>query len=188
MSRRIFTIAALAAAALLAPGTAQAQNPMKIGISVGPSFPISDLKDFEDWGYNVAASIAAKPMMSPVGFRIEGMYQNLTGKNNVIVGGITADAPDHRTYAGTANVELAVPTMGVSPYLIGGVGYYGTKFDQSGEKTSNDFGWNLGGGLNFNLAGFSTFLEARFHQVQSKDSNTGTPNLRFVPVSFGLRF
>ena len=192
MPRRIFATAALAAA-LLAPAAAHAQNPLKFGVAVGPSFATGDLKDAEEWGYNVAGSISVRPLMMPVGLRIEGMYQNLTGKKGVSDGdGGTFDAPDFRTWAGTANAEVALPGMGISPYLIGGIGIYGNKFDVSGSESSNDFGFNLGGVLAFNLAGFSTFVEARFHQVNAKDDGPGgtgeTAHLRFVPVTFGIKF
>ena len=188
MSRRLITTAAIAAAALLAPGAAQAQNPFKIGLAVGPSIPTGDFADALEWGYNVTGSLSGRPMMSPVGIRIEGMYQNLTGKDQT-VGTVTVEAADLRTFAGIASVELGLPTMGVSPYLIGGLGYYNNKSEGEGEKSTSDLGFNLGAGLSFNLAGFSTFAEARFHQVMSKDDEVAnSANLRFVPITFGIKF
>ena len=194
MPRRIFATAALTAA-LLTPAAAHAQNPLKFGVAVGPSFPTGDLKDQSDWGYNVAGSLSVRPIMLPVGLRIEGMYQSLTGKNGISDGdGGTFDAPDFRTWAGTANAEVTLPGMGISPYLIGGIGIYNSKFTGSnaavfGDQSSNDFGFNLGGGLAFNLAGFSTFVEARFHQINIKDNTSNaTGHARFVPVTFGIKF
>ena len=42
--------------------------------------------------------------------------------------------------------------------------------------------------MKFNLSGFSTFAEARYHYVMSKDSKTGAENTKFIPISFGIMF
>ena len=44
------------------------------------------------------------------------------------------------------------------------------------------FGINFGGGFTFNLSGFETFVEARFHSVFAED------NANFIPISFGFKF
>ena len=68
------------------------------------------------------------------------------------------------------------------PYLIGGVGYYGQKPDVSGAKSVNDLGLNGGIGAAFQLSGFTTFVEARYHHIMS-DVTT-----QFIPVTFGISF
>ena len=49
--------------------------------------------------------------------------------------------------------------------------------------TQTKFGINVGGGFTFNLSGFETFVEARFHSVFTEESNTN-----FIPLSFGFKF
>ena len=45
------------------------------------------------------------------------------------------------------------------------------------------FGINVGGGFEFALSGFDTFVEARFHSVFTDNSST-----KFIPISFGIKF
>lgn len=181
-ARTVVRSTALVALALALPAAAHAQSPLKFGVALGPVFPTGDITDAVEWGYHVNAHIAVKPMMSPVGFRVEGLFQNLTGK-----GGAGTEA-DLRDFAGTANVELGLGGMGIKPYLIGGVGMYNSKYEGASEGSS-DFGWNIGAGLDFALAGFSTFAEARYHRVDVEEPGTGNSvALGFVPVTFGFRF
>ena len=73
-------------------------------------------------------------------------------------------------------------------YAIGGLGIYRLKFSGSVagfdvSDTQTKFGINVGGGFTFNLSGFETFVEARFHSVFTEGSNTN-----FLPISFGFKF
>lgn len=183
MIARAIAVAGLATAALLAPATASAQSPFKIGLAVGPSFPTGDVSDSQEWGYNFSASIGIKPMLSPVGFRIEGMWNQFTGKDVATpLGDVNFD--DLRILAGTANVELGLGGVAVKPYAIGGLGMYNMSIANDGtDESSTEFGFNLGGGIRFDLAGFSTFAEARFHNVSVEGGN-----VRFIPLTFGVSF
>lgn len=186
MPRRVLALTAVLAALVLA-APAHAQSPIKFGLSLGPSFPTGDLGDeqafAQDWGYHIAGHLAFKAPLTPVGLRAEGFYQGMSGKT---ISGF--DVPDITTWGLTANGELELGGVGLKPYLIGGLGAYGLSNDANNdlgipEQSDTKFGWNIGAGLNFGLAGFSTFAEARFHQVQVDNGN-----FRFVPVTFGIRF
>ena len=186
MSRRAIALAALAAAIVTAPAAVQAQSPVRFGAAVGATFPMGDLKDAADWGYHVSGSITGKPMMSPVGIRGEVMWNRLTGKDFDTGLGGTVKGPDLNVLAGIVNAEIGMSGIGAKPYLIGGVGMY--RLSASGDNTDGSssetkFGFNVGGGIDFGLAGFSSFIEARFHSVQTSGSSTN-----LVPVSFGIRF
>jgi hypothetical protein len=50
-------------------------------------------------------------------------------------------------------------------------------------NSENKFGINLGGGFTFNLSGFETFVEARYHTIFTDENNTS-----FIPLSFGFKF
>ena len=72
--------------------------------------------------------------------------------------------------------------------MIGGLGLYRLKASAEFEgldvsDTQTKFGLNFGAGLTFNLSGFETFVETRFHSVFAEDSN-----LNFIPLSFGFKF
>ncbi len=49
--------------------------------------------------------------------------------------------------------------------------------------SSNDLGIAVGGGVEFRLAGFSTFAEARVVNVFGDNDSS-----RWIPVTFGIRF
>ena len=187
MARRFIALAALALG-LAAPVAAHAQSPFKLGLTLGPTFPTGDLSDTQEWGYHVGGFIAGRPMMSPLGLRAEVMYHSLTGKNvDTPLGSFDYD--DASLLAGIVNVEVGMSGMGLTPYFVGGVGYY--SFDSGGENSDREgnFGLNGGLGINFGLAGFSAFAEARYHKIfVDEDASGNSPNVALIPISFGVRF
>mgnify|MGYP001796387297 CR=1 FL=1 len=97
----------------------------------------------------------------------------------------------------TANVVYtfgaALPTKF---YLIGGIGAYNLRAkDQASDMSvsSTKFGLNGGGGFKFQLTGFATFIEARYHSVipgtEIGDVNSrNAKSLQFIPVRGGNPF
>ena len=84
-----------------------------------------------------------------------------------------------------------MPAMVASPYLIGGLGYYNTKFDLDNVDSESDFGFNVGIGMKFNLSGFGTFAEIRYHTIFSgndDDAGVDIGNTNFIPLTFGIMF
>ena len=62
-----------------------------------------------------------------------------------------------------------------------------------GERSSTDFGINLGGGLNFQVSeGAAIFFEARYHYIYGPtiegDADNRKANGQFLPITFGVRF
>jgi hypothetical protein len=159
-------------AALVLMGAASlagAQTNTHFSIGAGASFPTGRFGDAYKTGYHVLGAIDFDRPGSPLGFRLDGMFNEFEHEtfNNAAI----------QIYGLTGNaVVKAAGTSG--PYLIGGIGVYGTK--PEGGDSESDVGFNIGGGLRFELSGFTAFLEARFHQVRD--------NLRFVPLTFGLTF
>jgi len=87
-----------------------------------------------------------------------------------------------------------VAPMASPLYFIGGIGFYGVdlggedaeEFEEFiGEEidSETEFGFNLGAGINLPLTGFSTFIEARWHSINTEDENT-----TYIPIVFGIRF
>jgi outer membrane protein with beta-barrel domain len=168
---RLMSRAALAlAATLLAPAALHAQT--SLGIAGGLAMPTGDASDLVKSGYNLTVALGIKPPVAPIGLRIDGMWNSLDSK--------TAGGNALRVLGGNANVTLSGPMLPLG-YLIGGVGMY--NFSSEGTESETKMGFNAGVGINFPLTGFSTFVEARYHHVQTEGSS-----FQFVPVTFGIRF
>jgi hypothetical protein len=178
LNRSIFA-AALAGLALVAfPLESRAQvstvvKPFQFGIAAGAAIPMSDFSDFANTGFNGTVTLGLNPALIPLGIRIDGAYNQF---------GLKGVSENARIASATGNLVYSVPSTGVSPYLIGGIGFYNLSFSGGG-SSENDFGWNIGGGIKMPLSGFDTFIEARFNQVQTQDIST-----RFIPITFGIMF
>ena len=200
MTRRAIgaAVLALALSAAAAPMSAQAivSSPVRFGILGGGTFPLSDLKTDAKTGWNAGVLISIGVPLVPVSFRVDGQWQQLQGKNYDAGGGLI-DRTDFRVIDGTANVVYtfgaALPTKF---YLIGGIGAYNLRAkDQASDMSvsSTKFGLNGGVGFKFQLTGFATFIEARYHNVihgtEIGDVNSGNAkSLQFIPVSVGITF
>ncbi len=177
MKRFTSILAAMASVALFASASsAQSTKAVSLGISAGAAIPISDLANDYSTGYNGTVSLGFHSYGSPLGFRIDGMYNSLSAKDIV-------DLPDVKILSANANLVYALPGAGIRPYLIGGAGVYGLKSDINGSNTITKFGVNGGIGASFPLSGFNTFVEARLHHVFSDNVAT-----QFIPVTFGISF
>lgn len=154
---------------------AQAANNIQFGLAAGASFPVGDFGNGTDVGYNLGVSLGMKQPTSPLGFRVEGVYNEwaISGLRDAKVhaGGVVANA----TYDIPLGVSTRSSTPGNTLYGIGGLGWYGT----GGGGTH--LGWNIGGGLKFPLTNFSAYIEARYNSISDGD-------IKFVPVTFGLIF
>ncbi len=172
----------LCAATAFAQGSPSATSRPTIGVSAGLALPTGDFGDGFNSGYNVSAHVAFKPAVSPVGIRVEGMYNRFG-----LDGGGTIDGNANILgLTGNAIVGPAVkPGSMINPYLIGGLGFYSSKFDSNvgASDRQTDLGANVGGGLNILLSGLDVFIEARYHTVFTDGSNTG-----FIPLVVGIRF
>ena len=181
MKKLFGAVAGLTLAAMLA-APAQAQDmastrSFNIGIAGGVTMPLGDFGDFYGTGFNVMGSLGFRPQTLPVGISFDVAYHSLSGEDDGLF-----EAEDIRIISGTGNVVIPFATSGgIRPYVIGGVGIY--NFDADDIDGTTDFGLNAGGGLEFALSGFNTFLEARFHSVFTEEDNTN-----LLPIVFGIRF
>ena len=180
MSRLLRTgsIAGIVAIALIAaPMLADAQsNSTHFNLAAGLTLPTGAFGDRNDAGYNVIVGLGMRQRGSPLGFRAEGIYNefNERGTNDKShAGGITANA----IYDLTTNNRTNTSSL----YIIGGAGYYSTRESFFSGESQTNIGWNVGGGFQFPLTGFSAYVEARYHPV----SNTV---VWLIPISFGVVF
>ena len=172
MRRSILHSLLLAGVLLASTSPLHAQRP---SISGGISAPMSDLSDAADLGYVLAIGINTGDTDRPLGARLEGA---------VDVFGLKRVNQDVRVLSATANAIVNLTPGSTSPYLIGGLGLYNTKFGDA--EADNDLGVNLGGGLRLPMGTLRGFFEARYHAVLG-NGGAGT-HIQFVPVTFGILF
>ncbi len=155
-------------AQLLQTGTA-----VHFGVAAGAAIPVSDFSNFAKTGFNGTVALGFTPALIPLGVRIDGAYNQFgpkLGTGNLHIASVTG------------NLVYKMPGATISPYAIGGAGWYNSGASGGG-SSSNDFGWNIGGGISMPLSGFDTFIEARYNQVQTSGAST-----KFVPITFGVMF
>ena len=176
MQRNLVRSTILVAALVAVSVPAHAQRRTSVGFAAGASIPVGDLGDATSTGFHVLGTLAVSgTASSPLGFRIDGMYNKLSGKNS---------GPNVNVWTVNGNLVYAFPGgMTATPYIIAGAGWYNSKADQSGAESSSDLGINAGLGARFALSGFSTFAEVRFHNIFS-DPNSA----QFIPLTFGILF
>jgi hypothetical protein len=175
MKRISWTLGMIAAVILTTTAGAQSAKPISLGISLGAAIPTGDFGDVYQTGYNGTVSLGFQSAGSPVGLRVDGMFNQFPDRSDLVI-----PRPDYRIISGNANLVYALPGVGIRPYLIGGGGIYGQRPDVDGADSESDFGVNGGIGAAFQLSGFTTFIEARYHHIFSEVAT------QFIPVTFGI--
>jgi opacity protein-like surface antigen len=219
MTSPVILLAAAAATLLFAPTRSSAQvmgddrplGGVALGIVGGGTLPIREYKDVANTGWHLGAFLDFGRTAGPFGVRLEGLYHGFGDRDVVTSGGGTTSFTFSNKYSilnGNLNLTLGVPVANapIRPYLIGGGGAYylrnspecasGSTCPIDDDESATKFGLNGGGGLEFGLAGFSAFVEARYHHVFTAlpeldclgQSGCGRTGAQLVPLSFGLTF
>ena len=176
---RLISTAALALAAILFTAP-QAVAQMSVSIAAGAALPMGDAADNLKMGYNATLGLGFKPPLAPIGARIEGMFNAFEFKDAAF-----SDV-GFRALALTANATVGAPLLPMPmTYLIGGVGMYSSQLTgiDPAPDADNDFGFNIGLGINIPLTGFGTFIEARYHHVPGDGGA-----FKFLPITVGIKF
>jgi hypothetical protein len=176
--RSAFAVVAVA----LAFSATETQAQIGFSIGGGPTFATGDAGDGLDMGYHAVLSAAFSVPVLPVGLQADAMFTRFN----------FSEVEGHQQILnGSLNVVLNIPTPGITPYFIGGVGFY----NGSGEvgdleiEGSTDVGVNAGAGVRLGLPGIGgVFAEARLHNVFGDDEAGESSSFRFVPVTVGIRF
>lgn len=190
----------IGAGALLIAATAHAQGTsgssgraFKLGGALGATVPLGDFGDGADLGFHVGGLIEYKPTSIPVNLRGEitynrnGLKSDFFSDQDPIFDNVDGDF-SMVNFIGNLLFPFGDAASTARPYAIGGIGLYRMKASAEFagvdiSDTQTKFGLNVGGGFTFNLSGFETFVEARFHSVFTDESNTN-----FIPLSFGFKF
>jgi hypothetical protein len=182
------TVAGVMLAAGGAPLSAQVAvaSPVRFGITGGATIPVSDFSDAAKTGWNAGVLLDVGLPLVPIGFRLDGLWHQFSDK----------DLPDgsvikNRIIAGTADVVYTFNSLALTKfYAIGGIGVYNVRTELEGgiipgstSDTETKFGVNAGLGFRVQLTGFSTFVEARWHDVFTSGQSS-----QMIPITVGITF
>jgi opacity protein-like surface antigen len=171
--------ATLGAAVSAGAQAATVLKPVQLGVALGGAIPLSDFGKTYSTGYNFTGTIGFNPTGMPIGFRFDGAYNQFGSKGTPKVNAKIASVTGSVVFSMTGTPE-------VTPYLIGGVGYYHSSSSISGTKASNNFGFNAGGGIKVPLSGFNVFAEARYNHFN--DNGATIKSVGYVPITVGVMF
>lgn len=183
MKRSLFGVAmglAMIATTAHAQSMVAAAKPVSFGVAGGLSIPTGDFGDAFKSGFNVSAMGEIHQAAWPVAIRIEAQYDQFSAKDEIGDGKV-------KSIGGLANVLYYFPSKAmVKPYVTGGLGLFHNKADDSicdGGCSSTKFAFDFGAGLQFQLTGISTFVEANWNSIQTEGSAT-----HMIPVRVGIKF
>lgn len=188
MKRSLFGVAmglAMVATTAHAQTMVAAAKPVSFGVAGGLSIPTGDFGDAAKSGFNVSALGEFHQAAWPVAIRVEAQYDQFSGKGDL-------ESAKAKMIGGLANVLYYFPSKAmVKPYVTGGLGFFHNKYDAGdacGDATDcstseNKFAYDFGAGLQFQLTGISTFIEANWNSIQTEGSAT-----RMIPIRVGIKF
>jgi hypothetical protein len=181
--RRVAAGIAVALIGVLASSRVANAQGAQFSVGGGLDLPLSDFDDGFKTGFHGLAGVSVIPSGWPVGIQVDGTYSQYKADSDL-------DVKEQLIY-GTASIVYKFQTAEGSrfkPYLIGGGGVYNGKlkgddvpsgFDNSQTK----FGFNAGAGFDIQAGSAALFAEGRFHDVF-----TDGTNLKFIPITVGIRF
>ena len=165
-------VVALCAAMPLRAQLIQRTEGFRFGLGLGATMPMGDYNKTDKMGINILGIFETPLANSPLYLRLDGLYSSTahdSAGSTSILGG-TASALYH----------FSAPNAQARPYVLGGLGIY--NIDPGGDSQTK-LGLALGGGVTFNLSGFSAFAEARYLSIKTS-GNSAT----LVPLTVGLMF
>jgi hypothetical protein len=159
-----------AAAVAVAFSASDAAAQVRLSVAGGPSFPTGGDHHLET-GFHVQLAGELGMRLLPFGVRLDGAFNRFN-----------EDHGHFDVMSGTANAVINLPMTGLTPYIIAGGGLYAWEDEAHGGERTTSFGVNAGVGARLSLPGLGVFVEARVHNPFGDDA------LRFIPLSFGVRF
>jgi opacity protein-like surface antigen len=171
------------------------------GLNGGISGPQGDFSDAADMGFH--GTLTTIYFLTPVlGIGADVGYHWWSAKDEFNDGlkaldefvGATPPSGAEASFSSvqaTAQATFMIPMEGKTrPYLTGGLGIYNTKFKIEdsefidGEDSSSDFGYNLGGGINWMVSPmYQVGIGAAYHSIQGDEADLGTLNFYTVGIN-----
>ncbi|MDH3206051.1 MAG: hypothetical protein OEO79_05530 [Gemmatimonadota bacterium] len=159
-------------AVLLLPAVLEAQ--VRILGGVGVTNPMSDLNGVADVGWHASAGLQLGIGALPVGIRADGAHHSF---------GQQGANPSADILSGALSLVFTFPGIGLSPYILGGLGAYRTGTDAPGAETESDTGIHGAFGVDIGALSYGGFAEVRLVNV-----GTASPgNRRYVSATIGFR-
>jgi len=170
--RRTALLATLALSLAL-PAASAAQVSLMGG--VGVTNPLGDLNDAADVGWHALAGVQLGIATIPIQLRADGGYHSF---------GAQSSTPAVDVLSGALSLVVPFPGVGLSPYVLGGIGMYRTSFDDDAIENQSDTGIHGAFGVDIGAAGgFGGFAEVRFVDVNTNAEGSR----RFVTATLGIR-
>lgn len=164
-------------AAVATAAEAQMESQSRFGINAGVALPMGDFGDAVGLGIHAGAHFGMT-LSGNLGLRINADYGRY--------GGDVAGLDNVTLLGGMVNLVYNIQTSSaLSPYILGGVGYYNWKMNGTGGGSfdDSDLGWNIGAGYNFKAGNANLFAEIRYLSIQTDGDALNT-----LPIVIGLRF
>lgn len=176
-----FIVSAVALGTMTVAAAAQSTSStggsgVTFGVGGGLAQPVGTLNDGTKTGFDVHGMLGFNPASIPFGMRVDVGYNQF---------GFDGVDGNFKIVSGTANALLKIPATSIAPYVLGGLGIFNAKADAGGFGSSSEtkFGINVGGGLQFNLSGMSTHLEAKYVNIFTSGDHAA-----YIPITFGVMF
>lgn len=181
----LLSLAVVASIGSSAVVQAQVSNPVKFTVFGGAALPVGDTKTDLKTGYSVGGAVDLRAPLSSLGVRGELVYSSLDAKDT---GGLGSASMND--FGGNANVVFWLPNPGspLTAYLTGGPSYShltakATAGNVTQSVSDNQWGFNVGAGIDFALSGLSTRLDVRYRRLSSDGGPT-----QYIPITFGVTF
>jgi hypothetical protein len=180
-------------------------NGFYFGVQGGANLPQNNIRDAYRTGYNGGIQLGYDPETSPIGLRVNALYNRFRGDRNGAFAANVNRVTDSETYSAFADAVLRLPFgkfLGATSgfYLVGGPGVtlfrnyqdfqrqtgtiIGTPATGTGSSSnSTRFALNGGAGLEYGIGNTSLFVEGRYVRIFTQTRDTD-----YVPLNFGLRF
>lgn len=167
----------------------------QVGVTGGVSFPFGDFSDVASTGFNVGLT---GDWNLTEQFAVGGeVGWHGFGGNDDFEKSLSADAGSSvdatiSLIPVLVHAKWLIPgSASMMPYLKGGLGFYNSKFKAewsggSDEETNTDFGFELGGGVNYKLNENLTWgVDAAFQSIQTDGDSSNMATVR-AQLLFGV--
>ena len=159
----------LAMALVAAPAKAQ----IAWSVGAGASLPNGDFKNVAKTGFHGMGAGDFKLTGSPISIRGDFMYNSFSSK--------ASGGPTLSLITVSADAKYGFAPGPVSPYILGGPTW--SRSSCSGCTSESEFGFNVGGGINFGMSALKLFVEARYFSVSDNGVKTN-----WIPITVGIHF
>ena len=126
------------------------------------------------WSRSPDAVLPETHNRTGLSIRLDGDYHRLSEAG--------ASFDPSSVWGGALDVVFALPGVGLTPYLLGGIGRYRVSSGPAGMAAPVIYsGFNGGFGVGLGSLAFGGFVEIRYVQLE------GGSGVRYIPLTVGLR-